>query len=93
MQKATGRTPENPRKRNDTSGSSDGESSDSRQRAEAFEAAERANGSRSLVGEFADFLRSNKKYWMIPLLVALLALGALLVLGGTAAAPFIYALF
>ena len=30
---------------------------------------------------------------MIPLLLALLAVGALLILGGTAAAPFIYTLF
>ncbi|MEN9573289.1 MAG: hypothetical protein RL514_1144 [Verrucomicrobiota bacterium] len=46
-----------------------------------------------LVKEFIAFLGENKKFWMIPLLLALLALGALLVLGGTAAAPFIYTLF
>lgn len=46
-----------------------------------------------LVKEFVAFLGENKKFWMIPLLLALLALGALLILGGTAAAPFIYTLF
>ena len=47
----------------------------------------------SIVKEFVAFLRENKKFWMIPLLLALLAVGALLILGGTAAAPFIYTLF
>ena len=46
-----------------------------------------------LVKEFIAFLRENKKFWLIPLLLALLAVGALLILGGTAAAPFIYTLF
>ena len=46
-----------------------------------------------LVKEFVAFLRENKKFWLIPLLLALLAVGALLILGGTAAAPFIYTLF
>jgi hypothetical protein len=40
------------------------------------------------------FLRVRKKYWMIPLLVFLLTFGALVVLtGGSAVAPFIYAIF
>ncbi|QXD23856.1 hypothetical protein F7C95_18375 [Opitutia bacterium ISCC 51] len=46
-----------------------------------------------IVSEFVQFLKTNKKYWMIPLLVTLLALGALIILGGTSAAPFIYTLF
>ena len=46
-----------------------------------------------LVQEFIAFLGENKKFWMIPLLLALFALGTLLILGGTAAAPFIYTLF
>jgi hypothetical protein len=48
---------------------------------------------RGFFGEFAVFLRDNKKWWLLPMLVVLLALGALVVLGGTAAAPFIYTLF
>ncbi len=38
-------------------------------------------------------LKQNKKYWLIPILLVLLALGALVLLSGTAAAPFIYTLF
>ena len=43
--------------------------------------------------EFFLFLRYNKKYWMIPILITLLALAVLILLGGTAIAPFIYTLF
>lgn len=40
------------------------------------------------------FLRTRKKFWLLPLLVALLTLGALLVFSsGSAVAPFIYTLF
>lgn len=45
------------------------------------------------VGELADFLRHNKKWWLTPIIVMLLVVGALVILGGTAAAPFIYTLF
>ncbi len=47
----------------------------------------------SLVGELLGLLAQNKKWWLLPLLVVLVGLGALAVLGGTAAAPFIYTLF
>jgi len=46
-----------------------------------------------LVREFLDFLRDNKKWWLTPIIVSILLLGALVVLGGSAAAPFIYTLF
>jgi hypothetical protein len=46
-----------------------------------------------LVAEFLLFLKENKKFWLIPLLTALLLLGVIVALGGTAAAPFIYSLF
>jgi hypothetical protein len=40
------------------------------------------------------FLRSRKKYWLIPIIIILLAFGLLIVLtGGSAIAPFIYTLF
>jgi len=40
------------------------------------------------------FLRVRKKYWLLPIVLMLLAFGALLVLTeGSALAPFIYALF
>ena len=54
----------------------------------------RASGKQTgLVAEFIGFLKANKKWWLAPILVAILLLGLLVVLGGTAAAPFIYTLF
>jgi hypothetical protein len=43
--------------------------------------------------EFWDFLRTSRKWWLLPLLSIFLLLGILLVLANTAAAPFIYTLF
>ena len=57
-----------------------------------FEAAGRRQPA-GLPGEVFQMLRHNKKYWLIPVLLVLLALGALVLLSGTAAAPFIYTLF
>ena len=45
------------------------------------------------LSEFWIFLRYNKKWWITPILLVLLLVGALVMLGGTAAAPFIYTLF
>ena len=47
----------------------------------------------SFLSEFAQFLMTNKKWWMIPILVVLLLVGVLLVVGGSGVAPFIYTLF
>lgn len=57
-----------------------------------FEQAGKAE-SPGIVREFLGFLRENKKFWLLPLLAALFLLGLFVVLGGTAAAPFIYTLF
>jgi hypothetical protein len=59
------------------------------------ESFERASSGRqgNLLGEFYDFLRQNKKFWLIPIIVVLLGMGLLIMLGGTAVAPFIYTLF
>jgi hypothetical protein len=57
----------------------------------AAQAAQRGSG--SVAGEFWDFLRENKKWWLAPIVVSILLLGVLVLLGGTAAAPFIYTLF
>ncbi|MCI0627219.1 MAG: DUF5989 family protein [Acidobacteria bacterium] len=48
----------------------------------------------SFLTEFLVFLRTRKKYWLLPVLVMMALLGALLVLTqGSAVAPFIYTLF
>ncbi|MFM7071471.1 MAG: DUF5989 family protein [Planctomycetota bacterium] len=57
----------------------------------AAAAEERARG--GLIADFTDFLRDNKKWWLIPILLALLMLAGLILLGGSPLAPFIYPLF
>jgi hypothetical protein len=47
----------------------------------------------NIVQEFWEFIKENKKFWLIPIIIILLLLGLLIMLGGTAAAPFIYTLF
>lgn len=47
----------------------------------------------SLLREFVRFLEENKKWWLLPIFLVFIALGALIILGGTGAAPFIYTLF
>jgi len=47
-----------------------------------------------MLSEFWDFLKVRKKFWLAPIVLLLLALGALIVFTeGSALAPFIYALF
>lgn len=43
--------------------------------------------------EFWSWLKHNKKFWLLPILLLLLGLGLLIILGGSSAAPFIYRLF
>ena len=47
----------------------------------------------SIVREMWLYMRENKKWWLLPLLTILVGFGALIVLSGTAAGPFIYSLF
>jgi hypothetical protein len=46
-----------------------------------------------LLSDFWAFLMHNKKWWLVPILVMLLAFGLLVFLSGTGLAPFIYTLF
>ncbi len=46
-----------------------------------------------IVAEFLDFLKYNKKWWLLPIVAILLLLGIFIVLSTSAAAPFIYTLF
>ena len=48
----------------------------------------------SLLGQLLKFARVYQKYWMVPAIIMLLAIGGLIVIVQTSAvAPFIYALF
>lgn len=48
----------------------------------------------SVVNELWALLRARRKWWLLPMLVAMLIVGGLLVLAqGSALAPFIYTLF
>jgi hypothetical protein len=48
----------------------------------------------STVGELLQLLWARKLWWMVPMVVALLLLGSLLLVGqATGVAPFIYTLF
>ena len=41
-----------------------------------------------------DFMRVRKKFWLVPIIVVMVLLGALIVFAqGSAVAPFIYTLF
>ena len=46
----------------------------------------------SLVRELFDWLRHNKKWWIAPILVVVLLLGAFLLVTATPLGPWIYAL-
>jgi hypothetical protein len=48
----------------------------------------------SFLKELLEFMRVRKKYWLAPILLVLLVFGGLIVLvQGSAIAPFIYTLF
>ncbi len=46
-----------------------------------------------LLWELFDFLKHNKKWWLTPIILVLLLFGLLILLSGSAAAPFIYTIF
>jgi hypothetical protein len=45
-----------------------------------------------LVAEFWDFLKHNKKWWLLPILVLVLLFGLLVILGSTPLGNFVYPL-
>jgi hypothetical protein len=49
---------------------------------------------RGLAMEFWAFMRTRKKWWLLPIIVVMVLVGALLVFAqGSALAPFIYTIF
>jgi hypothetical protein len=45
------------------------------------------------ISEFWLFIVNNKKWWLTPIIAALILVGVLVVIGGSGVAPFIYSLF
>jgi hypothetical protein len=58
-----------------------------------FEKTAKEQAGTGFLGELWGFLRENKKWWLIPILIVLLLFGLLILLSGTGVAPFIYTLF
>jgi hypothetical protein len=58
-----------------------------------FEKAANSQGRRGFFGDFWDFIKTNKKWWMLPIIVLLLGFAVLILLSSTGIAPFIYTLF
>ena len=50
-------------------------------------------GRTGTLSELIYFLKTSKKWWLLPILIVLVGFGLLVFLSGTAAAPFIYTLF
>lgn len=59
----------------------------------AFEKSAAANTRNGFVSDLWYFLKTNKKWWLIPILGLFLVLGLLVLLSSTGLAPFIYTLF
>lgn len=47
----------------------------------------------SIIMEFWQFLKVNKKWWLLPIIVFLILLGVFIILTESSVSPFIYALF
>ena len=60
------------------------------QKQSEFEKAAAEQPRTSFVSELWSFMKENKKWWLLPLIIALLVFAALIFLSGTGVAPFIY---
>jgi uncharacterized membrane protein HdeD (DUF308 family) len=47
----------------------------------------------TLIVEFLEFLKHNKKWWLLPIAIILLVMGLLAMLSSSAVSPFLYPLF
>lgn len=59
----------------------------------AFEKVAAAQTNGSFLGDLWYFLKTNKKWWLVPIMVVFLVAGLLILLSSTGLAPFIYTLF
>ena len=58
-----------------------------------FEKAAEQQGRVGFMAELWGFMKENRKWWLLPILILLLVLGLLIFIAGTGAAPFIYTIF
>jgi hypothetical protein len=58
-----------------------------------FERAAAAPTSSGFLRDLWEFLKTNKKWWLVPIIAMLLIFGLLILLSSTGVAPFIYTLF
>jgi hypothetical protein len=47
----------------------------------------------TFLGEFWRFLRENRKWWLVPIVVTLLLVALLVVVAGSGAGPLVYTVF
>lgn len=48
----------------------------------------------NIISDFYKYIKVKKKYWLIPIIIMLVVIGALIVFGQSSAlSPFVYALF
>jgi hypothetical protein len=64
-----------------------------RPESEVFEKAASEGRDVGFVGELWGFLKSTKKWWLLPIVAVIVLFGLLIFLSGTGVAPFIYTLF
>lgn len=58
-----------------------------------FEEAAARDRQQGFFAETWAFLKENKKWWLLPIVAVLILFGVLVLLSGSAVAPFIYTLF
>ena len=58
-----------------------------------FERVAQGGSTDNVLTDFWYFIKHTKKWWLVPLMGLLVLFGAMMLLSGTAAAPFIYTLF
>lgn len=63
------------------------------QKPSEFELAAAERRRDTLLSEVWGFMKENKKWWLLPLILALALCGLLVLLSNTGLAPFIYTLF
>ncbi|HTI43210.1 MAG TPA: DUF5989 family protein [Vicinamibacterales bacterium] len=59
----------------------------------SFEKAASESRDVGFLGELWGFLKSTRKWWLLPIIAVVVLFGLLIFLSGTGVAPFIYTLF